>query len=275
MDAVFEKLLIRADALTTFGRSRFEALTAVGLGHHFLALPEGSPLGTIVDQAKKITEHIMPEVFPLAIVTGDELVGLEGGAYGLAGDPLPEATGRCGYVIGVNDRLIANDVDLGCDELAHHSHAHFASTFLAVTLHEAIHHLIRNQPPACPARQDTKVREQLAQARSRPTDWRKEITSHDATFIRVALHVMYRVERLGLHLVFHVFDPANYNLGPTADWHTALGSEPWQRAHEPLRTIVQSPLPTALAKLWNERSGNAIAAARMAPQNSLRPMQVL
>jgi hypothetical protein len=64
-------------------------------------------------------------------------------------------------------------------------------------------------------------------------------------------------------------------LGATRDWQVALEGEPHFRSDEPLRDIIQSPMPASFAKLEAERYGTAMAAARLSARNTLQPSQQL
>lgn len=76
--------------------------------------------------------------------------------------------------------------------------------------------------------------------------------SHEAAFIRIALHLAYRANALGYAVMtIGLFDAAMYGLSPTYGYVAALGDEPERLADRPITTVSHVPPPPAFAELWD------------------------
>lgn len=74
---------------------------------------------------------------------------------------------------------------------------------------------------------------------------------HEASFIRIALHLAHRVESLGIDVrPDDVFAAADYGLSATRQYHAALGDEPERLASVDFVTIGDAAPPAAFTALW-------------------------
>lgn len=75
---------------------------------------------------------------------------------------------------------------------------------------------------------------------------------HEAPFIRIAMHLVYRADALGYDVTtVGVFDAEMYGLSPTYHYVAALGDEPKRLAVRPITTIGRVPPPPAFTELWD------------------------
>lgn len=103
----------------------------------------------------------------------------------------------------------------------------------AIALHEAAHHLSDQRPvrsrhrslgPAI-VRDALQSMETLPPPVQRPRPW----AQHEARFVRMLCHLMYRARRLGSYAQFHdAFQCGHYLLPSGDEWNDALGDEPQQ-----------------------------------------------
>lgn len=74
---------------------------------------------------------------------------------------------------------------------------------------------------------------------------------HEASFVRIALHLAHRAHAAGVDIrPDDVFDAGDYGLSVTRQYHTALGDEPERLAGVDFATIVDAAPPAAFTDLW-------------------------
>lgn len=131
-------------------------------------------------------------------------------------------------------------------------------SFLGLAIHELGHHLPLKQladdvePTAQERkRQDAKV---LAWAAADPDPMLRDQpwAGHGARFVRVVLHLHYRMLWLGTALPLASLSCAGctYGLSPTWKYVSALGSEPFDLSGKSFREIHATPMPTKFVDLF-------------------------
>lgn len=93
----------------------------------------------------------------------------------------------------------------------------------------------------------------VAKATGRPA--RVEVPryyGHEASFIRIALHLVYRAERFGMAISpAAVYASHRYGVSHISEYLDALDEEPANCADKTIRQIVAEDPPRAFSELWN------------------------
>ncbi len=198
---------------------------------------------------------------PLYVVRTSELPDDLGGNCGVCGGFTSEIAdlvyrdvigrrwvGRGGCVV-VNDRMARRDGWSDPDGVR--------NWFLTVAAHELAHVLQRPEPfspigeRVAPADLRDVAVAMLSPLADPETSSRLPLReSHDATFVRLALHVAHRAAALGEDLCDTTLLSCGFWLSPAKFYRAALGDELGRMAHLPFAEIRRAPLPAEFLREW-------------------------
>ncbi len=155
---------------------------------------------------------------------------------------------------GVVSQTVGIRLNMSDIETVSPRHYDLITNSLGILLHEIAHPLTVAMatvaPPTCPPEEAAAIVATWAD-RTEPVDdppW----DDHRADFIRTALHVHRRAERLLNMLILEetLTEPARYGLSSIYDYCAALGSEPDDLLNEPFTTIRATRPPRPFIELW-------------------------
>jgi hypothetical protein len=148
-----------------------------------------------------------------------------------------------GPAMVLNDLLLQRTPDVETIRLA----------FLGTAVHELAHNFDwRFERPEVPCAAGAIRRHMVAFIDGRKIDQVAETyEGHEARFIRAAMHLHHRAQRIGVRLVQQlVVNPCLYGLSWIGDYHDAIGREPEVWSDVPLLKVLDRPAPRRLQRLW-------------------------
>lgn len=194
-------------------------------------------------------------LLPLAAVLGRGALGATAPYLGSALRPVLERhaprVGHPAAALVLDPARIA----AACGDSRAQRRRHFRTVFAGVLLHELAHAVLfqrgeqrrEPRPEYLEAARESLV---AAFADAMPPASYPWVT-HDASFIRVALHLAHRVERAGCDVrPWDVVDASAYGLSDTIRYWRALGAERDDLIGQPITEVAALPAPIGMRALF-------------------------
>lgn len=220
----------------------------------------------IADQcarAESLCRQIAPRDLrdaPLYIVPQSRVPADRGGKNIADGFTAPSLDLYLKHIIGPAWRgrgpcMVVNDIDLFD---GHPDPADVESALCGIVLHELAHILLRPAPfKARPDAEPDKIEFEslvvghaVATAPTAVADV-PPFAGHEASFIRVALHLRHRADRAGVLVpMFYYCAGTHYGLSHPNRYREALAREPNRLVGLSIREIIATPYPEAFWRQW-------------------------